>query len=339
MARMQNTATLKIEFQKGNDETRRKVLAFGIVDTPPANEWLDLLEEQMCHPQYTGPEFRITSTNFANKETCSEELHNLVKHINQNYKDIGFELPPWDHPMSGTIEEQIDRLNRLHEAFHEQEDRQEREGKVVSKIVDKIEGKREKLVFSRTVQQLNVKVHQLEECLYAGDKPKHHSYAVTYTGGIPHHKKRRTEIPDDWREYFTDDPSDQECYLTASYSTIGKDLYTCAQNNDVELVKNGMVSPKLDISAEFIINMAERMNSQHKGFNDRHQMKQTYDMVKWVIDNDLMEYVDLREKKHFYPSLCVLGFLQGQVTREEFDTLVSQWTVRRLILDRTKTDA
>ena len=337
MARMQNTASLAIEFCKDKSGTRKKVLTFQIVDTPPANEWLDLLEEQMNAPQYTGPEFRITSTNYANKDTASQELFNLVEHVNTNYGDKGFSLPAWEHPMTGSIEEQIDRLNRLHEAFHEQEDRQERAHEQ-KKFVDDLESKKEKLVFSRTIQQLNVKVHQLEECLYAGDKPKNHSFAVTYTGGIPHHKKRRTEIPDDWRDYFTDDPSDQTCYLTASYSTIGKDLYTCVANNDVELVKNGMLSPKLDISAEFIINKAERLNSVHKNLNDRHQMRQTYDVVKWVIDNDLMEYVDLREKKHFYPSLCVLGFLDGNISIQEFDTIVSQWHVTRLILDRTKAD-
>lgn len=339
MPRIKNTATLGIEFQKPGDPTRTKILNFSIVDTLPSNMWLDLLEQQMAHEQYTGPEFRITSTQFLDADKISQELCSLVAHINHNYGPKGFELPLWKHPMEGELDDQIETLNRLHEAFHRQEDRQERDGKSEPKFFEKLDTRAERLAFSRLIQNVNVKIHELEESLYTQNKTRHQSYAVTYTGGIPHHKKRRVEIPDHWRDFFTDDPAERSCYLTASYSTIGKDLYTCVMNNDVELVKSGMVSPKLDISAEFIINMKDRETYDFEQLNQSHQMRATYNMVKWVLDNDLMDYIDLREKKHFYPSQCVLGFLDSTISRKEFDTLIAKWDVTRLILDRTKTDA
>ena len=332
MPRMKNTAQLQMEFWKDDSGTRTRVLTFQIVDTPPANAWLGLLEEQLNHSSYTGPKFRITSTNHSNIDTASKELFNIVNHINENYAHLGFSLPEWEHPRTGTIEEQIFKLNRLHEAFHEEEGDNSIFGAT-------LETREKRLIFKRLIHDVNVKVHQLEENFRAGTGPKSNSFAVTYLNGINAKDKKSIKIEDYWRAFFTDDPHEQGCYLTTSYCTIGKDLYTCQGSNDVDLVKKGMVAPKIDITTEFVINKTERDASTHKTFNFWHQMQRTHEVIKWVIDNDLMDYIDITDRKHFYPSTCVLGYADENISTQEFDTLLSEWKLHRLILDRTKTDA
>jgi len=337
MPKMKNTAQLQIEFWKDNSGTRKRVLTFHIVDTPPAKIWVDSLEEEMNNPNYTGPEIRIACTGNNNVDTASEELFNAIEHVNTNYNHLGFSLPEWKHPMTGTIEEQIFKLNRIHESFHKEEDRQ---SAVSNKFRDTLANSAERVIFARLLNVVNIKIHQLEDLLkHSNGGPRKHSYAVTYLGGIHTNQRKTFKIPDNWRKYFTDEPNVQECYLTASYCTIGKDLYSCQADNDIELVKKGMVAPKLDITSEFNINKTNRTVSKNKTFNYRHQLERTYDVLKWVIDNDLMDYIDITDKKHFYPSQCVLGFADENISTKEFDTLLSEWKLHRLILDRTKTDA
>lgn len=333
---MKNTAQLQMEFWKDNSGTRTKVLTFQIIDTPPAKVWVDCLEEELNHPQYTGPEIRIACTNNHNMDTASEELFNIVHHINANYAHLGFSLPEWEHPMSGTVEEQIFKLNRIHEAFHKEEDRQ---SDSTDRFSDTLATQEERFIFIRLINVVNVKIHQLEDILKSGGGPRKQSYAVTYLAGIHNNQKKSVDIKDDWRKYFTDDPHEQDCYLSVSYCTIGKDLYTCQSDNDIELVKKGMVAPKLDMTSEFNINKSNRNASERKIFNYQHQLERTYNVVKWVIDNDLMDYIDITDIKHFYPSQCVLGFADENISTKEFDTLLSEWKLHRLILDRTKTDA
>ncbi len=330
---MKNTAQLQMEFWKDNSGTRTKVLTFQIIDTPPARAWADSLEEEMNNPQYTGAEFRIVSTNHSNIDTASKELFNIVNHINVNYAHLGFSLPEWEHPGTGTIEEQIFKLNRLHEAFHAEE---EADNGIFGAT---LETREEQLIFKRLIHDVNVKVHQLEENFRAGVGPKSNSFAVTYLAGVNTKDRKRIEIKDWWRSYFTDDPHERGCYLTTSYCTIGKDLYTCQGSNDIDLVKKGMVAPKMDITSEFVINKTERDASTNKTFNFWHQMQRTHEVIKWVIDNDLMDYIDITDRKHFYPSTCVLGYADENISTQEFDTLLSEWKLHRLILDRTKTDA
>lgn len=333
---MKNTATVELEFWKDKTGTRKRTLTFKIVDTPPARVWVDILEEEMNHTQYAGPEVRIACTNNHNIDTASEELFNAIEHVNTNYSHLGFSMPEWEHPMTGTIEEQIFKLNRIHESFHKEEDRQ---SDSTDRFSDTLPTQEERLIFTRLINVVNVKIHQLEDILKSGGGPRKHSYAVTYLAGIHTNQRKSVVIKDEWRKYFTDDPNEQDCYLTASYCTIGKDLYICQSDNDIELVKKGMVAPKLDMTSEFNINKSNRNASERKTFNYRHQLERTYDVVKWVIDNDLMDYIDLRDRKHFYPNQCVLGFATENISSQEFDTLLSQWKLHRIILDRTKTDA
>lgn len=327
-------ADVKFTFTSPNGR-RTKDICFQLYDTPLARRWANIVQREMKHERYQGWRLGHHSTRSQNIETVSLELHKLINHINENYKDRGFELPVWDHPQTKSYSESTQILNRLHEEFHKQEDRQERKEKI-----DKLEfaTHKEKVIFSQAIQKLNTKIHQLEGCYesLAGTSSKTQGYAVMQTN-MDHKAKIREEITDEMRKWFVyDRPVDREIVLTVSYSTIGKDLYTCCDNNDVDLVRSGLVSAKIDFSSEVIINNYYQKSNSSPLACLMQQMEKTQKMLQWVFENNLQNDIDVWDPKHFYAANPIIGYATTRLTPDEFDLIIGEWKLSNFDLDVRK---
>lgn len=121
---------------------------------------------------------------------------------------------------------------------------------------------------------LNRVVHRAEMCI-ANIKNKSAGAFIT----LQLNAFKRIPIVDEDRSLF-DSSILTPGLLVAGYSTIGKNLYSAYVDNDISLLENQMVRPKLDMSSEVRIVVTNQTINRTSNFND---------YFKWCDSNKVLE--------------------------------------------------
>jgi hypothetical protein len=197
-------------------------------------------------------------------------------------RQLGLPLvPDWD-----SIIDAQPLLNRLHREFHlfgEHPDTQH-----VSN--------------APMFRELNRVIHTLEQQLKDTNR---------LCRGVVHLTRHEPQpIKLEWWPLFGRSPQPGD--LTLGYHTIGKDLWNVYQDNDVELVRAGMIRPQESISSEVCFSFG------HRPWSRTNESKHAQ-IVAWLERYGLKDLVDLNDPRMCNHGQALLGQYKGSLTFEEID--------------------
>jgi len=280
-----------------------KTLRYQIVDTPVSQKWLERVRWVTSHPDCHIFENQWIASS-ASKEKISalwKEMKRLVDEANSGkYIQVDFIDMPEEFDETRN-NRQI--LNYLHYEFH--------------RFEEQLNGI---LVEYDPLIRLNVDIHVLETMLnsYGNDLLAgfflHASHNEGVVAGI--HVEEITDPS--LYEYFLHDVVFGDLLL--GYHTVGKNIYHCYVDNDIDLVKKNMIRPQRTISNEVILSFSETIRQpQYEG----HSKLVLEDLIKWVDDNELNEYVDMSLPENQAVARPLLGQLvnRDEVTYDEVNEI------------------
>lgn len=106
-----------------------------------------------------------------------------------------------------------------------------------------------------------------------------------------------TPVDSRYRELFLHQrrSKDEIASLSVGYNTVGKNMYHAVQNNDVELVKKGLIRPQVGISNQTVINIFRQ--TVDKSADSQNQ--DWFEILeKFVVDNNLQPYIGYKDMMH-----------------------------------------
>ncbi|NCN26096.1 hypothetical protein GW915_00850 [bacterium] len=279
-----------------NDLGEREVLDYELYDTPITYKWMTatLFALEQGLPVWGQSTGIFPSQKYLN--SLYRQLLGLIEEVN-GYGQLKIPSPVLQK------EANLSQawLNTLHQHFHEYE-----EGVLDSGIYDD----------SRLImQELNILIHRIEQALgnLDGDSRFYYQNLVFYYKG-----QRRVDLElSDYEEfvgerYFGD--------LLLGYGTTGKSLYQCYENNDLELVRAGLVRPQKDVSTEVLAYFPSF--DPEPGDFEKEQGK----MQKWFFEKGLDQYeVDITDVKHLNFKQPQLGVIIGDYSNDDITDLLTRF--------------
>lgn len=294
----------------------RKILVYRLVDSPVVDIFLGQVRLVMSSEKWRVFENQW-STYIPSLEKINavwKIMYDLVQEANsKKYVDIDYiDMPESFDP---TVQQQP-LLNRLHYEFHRFEEEVKNEPR---RLIDQLYD---------PLQRLNSEIHILEKLMSIHDDrcdpdPVHALLAcgfMIHTGHLELVEISDSELYKHW--HYPDDFGD----MLLGYHTIGKNTMHCWHDNDIDLVKKGMVRPQKFIGPEVVL----LFNGWPRNPKEPARMVQA--MNKWVIDNNLESYVDMSLPENNLPGQPLLAKLQGNYTREEISDLFFTHTVETVEL-------
>ena len=112
--------------------------------------------------------------------------------------------------------------------------------------------------------------------------------------------------------------------LVLGYHTIGKNLWDCFKENDLNVVRNGLVRPQKTISSEVILNFYKDLKVIDTISSRQERMKQ------WLESNNLMEFVDINLPENNIVRQPLLGRLIGNYTFNDINEIFSLGKISRV---------
>lgn len=177
------------------------------------------------------------------------------------------------------------------------------------------------------LQQLNADIHTVEHLLYiAGriqDNETHIPRKISRLSFFNYTQKKLEypKLTEEMFEHFDNCLVNGAIFL--GYHTVGKNLQHCSLDNDIALVKKGMIRPQQTVSNEVCIMFFRGEENPNFVENQKNHI------IQWVTDNNLQEYVDLNDKRNLLVGHPLLGRLVNPMTAEEGDTLLKTATILR----------
>lgn len=263
-------------------------VTFDLVESIAVDTWKKILlysKDYDCPLEFTQRVFNIDI------QALSDELSEIISTLRNEFNFI---LPTWSG-LDGETYNQSE-LNSLHEQFHKQQDQLSRKERQHT-IGDK--------------KQLDSILHSLNHTIHAIEAHGRDQYAVA---GLSwdlweslSKDKILVEITEEMRKCFISIPEDASipkkftAYLDLGYHTIGKNIRMCRNDNDVEVIRNNLNSPQLNISSEFTIFISEEIDNQggtevvNSEIND------------WLEKNNLTYFIDMEAPENKYNLSPLLG--------------------------------
>lgn len=259
-------------------------VTFDLIESPVVDAWRDILT-------------RNSDINlvYTNKMLPGENIQDLSSRltflIDKLRNQFNFNLPSWSGVKEGSYNQS--ELNRLHEEFHRQEDalnRVEKQAVVTPEMKEYLE-------------DLNIYIHKIEAAKRNRNAPD--KFCVTTKLNIGDRKSTKVDMTQELRECFaptpvTDQVGSNNVHIALGYHTVGKDIFSCFLDNDIELVRGGLVTPQRAIWSEFnIIAMPYFKVSEHKALQSK--------LNQWVRSNGLQEIIDTNAPENNYCIQPLLG--------------------------------
>lgn len=294
----------------------RKTLVYRFVDSPIVDLFLGRVRSVMSKEKWAifKNQWSTYTPSLEKINAIWKIMYDLVQEANsKKYVDIDYISMP--KSFDPAVQQQP-LLNHLHYEFHRFEE------EVESEPHRRIDWSYDPLM------RLNVEIHTLEALMSIYDErydadPNRALIACGFLLHSGHPDKvsiEDTELYKHW--HYPNEFGD----MVLGYHTVGKNTMHCYQDNDVALVKKGMVRPQKFIGPETML--------MFRGWpRDVKETAMTVTaMHKWVKDNKLESYVDMSLPENTTPGAPLLAKLQGTYTREEISDLFFYHTVETVEL-------
>jgi hypothetical protein len=279
----------EIDFTDGSNV---ETLRYQIVNSPIADAWWNIVEGALsasnCH---------VSDNQWIQKAPSDTidllwgRMKTLVDELNTgHYEKMPQLVMPAEFELNVNYSE---LLNYLHLQFH--------------KFTDNSE---QKTAYT-PLSELNLIIHKIEAVLQ--NKSMACGFHLEWEYSPTALKLVNIENMD-WYQHWTLDGRFGD--MTLGYHTIGKNLWMCYRDNDVNLVQTGMVRPQKTISSEVNLLFGNRI--QHNNTN-RNFLR----MCKWMEDNNLNQYVDMTKPYNRAVGQPLLGKLVGINTLVDVSRILS----------------
>lgn len=182
-------------------------------------------------------------------------------------------------------------LNKLHKEFHA---KGEAEG-------------------DNDLEELNTPIHSLEHALRLINSPDRWNSQV----GFYLEPSFTEPITDpELYKYWNYNPTNND--LCLGYHTIGKNLYQCWRDNDVQLIKDGMLRPQVTISSE--VNLV--FTKGNPIFDNLESLPKRID--NWLDSNNIAKNVNRQAPENHYFGTPLLGKYIGPMTSSQINQAIQQ---------------
>lgn len=304
---------------KTDTSAPRQRLSFRLINSPVTALWLETVRETLSDTAFK-VYYNQMSTFIPTLEKIQaiwNEMYQGVQAANsKQWVDVDYISMP-EHFDPNNNPQAL--LNHLHYEFHRFEEAVATERwRVINDAYDPL-------------QVVNVLIHKLEQMTTAWfggwelDKTLLVStffvHRVNPNDGNPVLALR--PIPTELYQYWN--PSDANGVLLLGYHTIGKNLYHCYKDNDVNLVKMNMLRPQVMLGTETQMYFAGWPVADQQPFLDG--------MHQWVKDNHLESYVNSYEPQHNLSQQPVLGKIQTDINRQEISDLFEYYQIETVELE------
>jgi hypothetical protein len=255
---------MKLAITLHNNLGQTKILQWIIRDSNLATRWAALIKNNPRQNEHYHSEFDWYTAGHTQShfDKIVSNMATICKKLNA---DKGFNIP--GHWFENVTRES---LNQLHLEFH----------KLAERSPD-----------DSDVNQLNYIVHNAESCLANIKWGKKFSNLIVNFNVFAN----MPLLPEDYLEFDT--YSIEPGMLILGYDTIGKSLFHCYNDNDIDLIKQQMIRPKLTLSPATNCYIAGQFEEMEPG--------QYY---KWCDDNNILgKYgYNCRDPLHT-GGYCVIG--------------------------------
>ena len=249
-----------------NNLGERQQLSWELLDNPLIRRWVNLMNAHRAETFHSQWDWWALGYSQEHLDNVWAEMRTLVALIN-NKDNAG---------VSDSLIESCTRenLNALHKQFH-----------LLAENNNP----------SKEIHRLNYLVHIAENCI--GNLASKTDFGFMVNRFNNYHNEPLAEDDYQYFDSYVVRPGD----LAMSYSTIGKNLRNCAQDNDLEVIKQGMVRPKITLTSEIYAMFGTANNT----YQSSETVKSKY--FKWCDDNNIESYgYNCRDPIHT-GGYCILG--------------------------------
>lgn len=168
------------------------------------------------------------------------------------------------------------------------------------------------------ILELNPLIHNIEASLQGGPMSCGFHLEWDYSESVP----RVIDIEDmSWYRYWTSSRKFGD--MTLGYHTVGKNLWMCYKDHDVNLVRSKMVRPQRTISSEvnliFKSDRQQRWSDVHRAAKNNNFLR----MCKWMETNNLTQYIDMTKPYNCAIGQPLLGKLVGKYTAADIGRVLN----------------
>jgi hypothetical protein len=280
----------EIDFTNGSDV---KTLRYQIIDSPVADAWWNIVQGALA-----SPDCHISNNQWIHNapndsiDALWERMKLLIDELNTGRHG---QLPQLVMPAQFNPNiDYSDILNYLHLQFHEFS-----------------EQKQNHTTDYTPISELNVLIHKIEAVLQQGPMSCGFYLDWQFSTEAPRVINiEDTELYQHWTSARTFGD------IMLGYHTIGKNLWMCYKDNDVDLVKSGMFRQQQTISNE--VNLIFRSDLKRYSKNNNFLF-----LCKWLDDNNLTQYVDMTKPYNCAIGQPLLGKLTGTYTSADIGQILS----------------
>jgi len=288
-------------------------LSFRLIDTPVTALWLETVRETVADPN-----FKIYRNQFATFIPTLEKIQATWNKLYRGVQEVNSKQ--WIDVDYISMPEQFDPnsnsralLNQLHYEFHKSEETMLNEHwRIIDSSYDPL-------------LLVNTEIHKLE-LMITSNTPLFLIFAIhklefSSNDGKPLFVRR--PIPTELYQYWNHGVTDG--VLLLGYHTVGKNLFHCYWDNDINLVKMNMVRPQVMLGTE-----TQMYFSVWPVVNQQPYLER---MHQWVKDNDLESYVNSYEPQHNLSQQPMLGKIQNNLSRQEISDFFEYYQVAAVELE------
>lgn len=255
---------MKLTITLTNLQCQDKTLQWDIKDSTIATRWANMLKTTPRQNENYHSAFDWYTVGYT-QEHLDKIVSNMSAICNKLNLTKGFDIPnSWFENLTR------ESLNQLHLKFHSMA---------------------EDIPSDKDIDQLNYIVHNAEACMSNMYWKQKFGNLVANFNVFDCEELSESDFLE-FNNYSIEPGA-----LILSYATIGKNLYHCYIDNDLELIQNQMVRPK--------VTLTPAVNCYITGTNASHQPVQYY---KWCDDNNIFDKYgyDCRNPMHT-GGHCVIG--------------------------------
>jgi len=249
---------MKLHFELENSHAQRRPFTYQLLDTPSTKKFVDVTLNALKRPNNFP--HRLSFGFRPNERDLSlrvERMNELIHIINQEgIVQISGEL-------ACASELSQERLNYLHLKFHEYE--------------EQLQGEQTGTPTTNSLRELNVLIHQIEQNIGALNSGVFTQYLIFLL-------KETVTTPMDSADHMAKTLELRHGDLMLGYCTVGKSLFHCYKDNDLDLIKNRVVRDQVVISSEVICAFPQKDDEQEFM---RANCERFYE---WCRDNRVEDY-------------------------------------------------
>jgi hypothetical protein len=287
-----------------SDAGDTKSIAFDVLDTPVSRAWIKVIKRKLEQEDVEPKDYSQHGTfpGFDDKHLLNSKILENVKIAQQMVPELQWPTDVDDITRDG--------LNVLHEHFHEIEEKTFR-GLLNNNLTE------EQHCIKRAFMDINHHIHEIEtillwESLPEEKKQNRRAYRVMNFGryDLDLREPVTPELREFWRStYF---PNQKPVQLILGYATIGKNMYHCTYDNDVQVVKDDMVRPQIDIGGEAKLVVHEGWYARTPDDVERINGEVESKITNFIKQNELEDLVDINDKNHIYGQQPQLGIISDE---------------------------